>query len=247
MIITVGSLITLAMDTIGAVNLDETPTNAELTNGMARANIMIDAWSADNLMLLAIIMESFPLVAGTAQYTIGPTGTFKTSVPTKIDTAFIRDGNLLDTDVTVISEDEYYSYPDIAYSTARPEALFLDLGPTQQGSPLAVINLYPIPDSSQPYTLWIGEEKPLTEFVNITDTVSFQPAYYEALLYNLATRMYRSFNKHSKPIPPDILQLAKESKATIERMNHQRLHLMCDLPGSKTGTSAYNILTDEGA
>ena len=71
--------------------------------------------------------------------------------------------------------------------------------------------------------------------------MTFQPAYYEALLYNLAVRIYRSFFKHSKPIPPDVVDLAREAKRVIERMNDNRVHMQSDFPAKK-GT--YNIYTD---
>lgn len=241
MIVTAGQLISLCLDTIGAVNIDETPTPGELSSGLMRLNMMIDAWSVDNLMLLGAIMEQFPLTAGTANYTIGPTGTFATSRPSAITTAFIRDGNNLDTGLDVVSLDEWNSYEDKDFSSARPTALYYDPGVTQQATFLGVLWLYPIPDASTPYTLFIGEEKPLTEFSNLDDIVTFQPAYYEALLYNLAVRIYRSFFKHSKPIPPDVVDLAREAKRVIERMNDNRVHMQSDFPAKK-GT--YNIYTD---
>lgn len=242
MIVTVASLITLAMDTVGAINVEEGPSPSELSTGLSRLNMMIDAWSVDDLMVRGTLMESFLVTAGTQSYTIGINGAWPTTCPSAITDAFIRDGNNLDTPLDVVSMDEWDSYDDKDFSVARPQSLYFDPGPAQAAAgQQGVIWLYPIPDASTPYTLFIGEQKPLTEFSAVTDTVAFLPAYYEALLYNLAVRLYRSFTKRQQPVPADVAQLAKESKAVIERMNAERLHMVSDVPGKK---GPYNIYTD---
>ena len=114
--------------------------------------------------------------------------------------------------------------------------------PPQQAVQTGVLWLYPIPDASSPYTLFMGEQKGLTEFSNLTDVVSFQTAYYEALLYNLALRLFRSYFKGQTPIPADIAGLAKESRAVIERMNDEKVHMAVDFPTKRGG---YNIMTDQ--
>lgn len=239
MIITAGKLITLAMDTIGALNLDETPTPAELSNGLTRLNMMLDAWSIDNLMLMGAIMESFALTAGKGAYTIGIGGDFNTAVPSAISDAFIRDGANQDTPLDIITQDAYNAIADKNASQGRPERLYYDKGPTQQTAPLGLLWFYPVPDTS--YTLFMGQQKALTELTTVNDTVSFQTAYYEALLYNLALRLYRSFFKHGRSIPGDIIGLAKESKETIERMNYVKVRITSDFPGERGG---YDITTD---
>jgi hypothetical protein len=239
MIITVGQLITLALDTIGAINVEEGGSPAELTGGLKRLNLMLDAWSVDGLMVPGTLMESFPLTAGKNAYTIGIGGDFNTPKPSAITDAFIRDGNGLDSGLDLVSMDEWNGYED-KDSDGRPTSLWYDEGPPQQAVQTGVIWLYPAPDAGA-YTLYLGQQKPLTEFANLTDVVSFQTAYHEAILYNLALRLYRSYFKHSRPIPQDVIELAKESKRVVERMNAERVHMASDVPGSK---GRYNIQTD---
>ncbi len=239
MIVTVSQLISLAIDTIGAAQMDETPKPYELATGLTRLNMMMDAWSVDNLMVMGTLMESFPLTTGTASYTIGIGGAFNTPKPSDVSEAFIRDSSNLDSGLDIVSEDEWMSYDDKAFTSGRPLSLYYDQGPPQQAVQTGVVWLYPIPDAT--YTLFLGQQKALTEFGSQTDVVSFQTAYYEALLYNLALRLFRSYFKGQTPIPADIVELARESKRVIERMNNERVHMVCDVPG-KRGT--YNIMTD---
>ena len=132
MIITAGQLITLAIDTIGAVQLDEPPTPSELSNGLKRLNLMLDAWSVDGLMVPGSLMEQFPLAAGTSAYTIGIGGDFNTPKPSEVTDAFVRDGSSLDTGLDIVSQDEWNSYGDKEYSAGRPTFLWYDEGPAQQ-------------------------------------------------------------------------------------------------------------------
>jgi len=240
MIVTVAQLITLAADTIGAINVEEGPTAAELSTGLSRLNMMLDAWSVDTLTVRGALLENFPIIGGTYSYTIGIGATFNTPKPSDITEAFIRDTNNLDTPLDVVSEDEWMSYSDKAFSPARPESLYYDKGPPQQATQEGIVWIYPIPD--QGYTLFFGEQAPLTEFSNLTDVVSFEAAYYEALLYNLAVRLFRSYFKHSQPIPADIVEMARESMRTIERMNDERQHMVSDVPRTR---GPYNIYTDQ--
>lgn len=239
MIITVGQLITMALDTIGAVQLDEAPSPGELTNGLKRLNLMLDAWSVDGLMVPGTLMEQFPLVPGKNAYTIGIGSDFNTPKPSGLTDAFIRDNSKLDSGLDIVSMDEWNGYGDKELSSGRPRSIYYDEGLAQAAVQTGVIWLYPIPDAA--YTLFLGQRKALTEFAGLTDVVSFQTAYHEALLYNLALRLYRSYFKHSRPIPGDIAALARDSKTLVERMNDERLHMASDLPAKK---GPYNITTD---
>jgi hypothetical protein len=105
-----------------------------------------------------------------------------------------------------------------------------------------VVNLYPAPDPSTPYTLYAGEQKALTEFVNLTDTVTFQPAYFEALEYNLALRLWPQYHDSGKPVENDLKVLSNEAVRTIETMNARRVTAAIEVPGKRSG---YNVYTGE--
>ena len=242
MIIQVQQLIKSALQDIGAVAKSEAATADEMTDGLQKLNFMIDAWSVRSLMVLGTILEGFPLSAGKAAYTIGTGGDFNTSRPSAISDAFVRDGNSEDTGLDVIDRDEWDAITDKAISTGRPQALFFDPGTTQAAVQTGVVNVYPIPDASSPYTLYIGEQKGLTEFAGLTDNVTFQPAYYEALEYNLAIRLWRQYHEDARPIPPDIVGLAREALRVVETMNAKQVTAAIEAPGKR---APYNIYTGQ--
>lgn len=244
MIIQVQQLIRTALQDIGAVAKSEMPTSDEMTDGLTKLNFMIDAWSVRSLMLLGTVLQVFPLVPGKSAYTIGPGGDFDTPRPSAVTDAYIRDGNGSDTPVEILSSDEYYGIQDKAIGTGRPQGLFFDPGQTQSANPLGVVNLYPAPDPSTPYTLYMGEQGVLTEFANLTDVVTFQPAYYEALEYNLAVRLWPQYHGGAQPIENDLKVLSAEAVRTIETMNAKRVTAAIEVPGSKRG-GGYNIYTGE--
>ena len=241
--ITVLNIITDAMDIVGAVDMDESPTAQELAVGLRRLNMMMGHWSAQNIMASGTILENFPLVAGQLSYTIGTGGNFNTAKPTSITDAYIRDNIGDDTQVNIITEDQYASIPDKSITQARPDTLYYDPGLTQQATQMGTIFLYSIPDSSVPYTLFIRSHKDLLFFGSVTDQITMHSAYYEALVNNLAKRLWRVFHKGSEAVPQDIIVDARNTKHVVQAMNFKRITSVLEVPGGKKQGDAYNIYT----
>ena len=245
MIIQVQQLIKYAMQDIGVLAKQEAPKADEISDGLATLNMMMGGWSVRSLMVLGAVLESFPLIPGKTSYTIGIGDDFNTTRPSAITVAFIRDGYNSDTPLQTIELDVWASIPDKDISTARPEVLYYDPGITQQSSFMGICSFYPTPDASTPYKLFMGEQKPLTEFVNFTDVVSFQPAYYEALRYNLAVRLWLQYHEDGRPVSMDIKKLANDSMKSIETMNSKTPTATIEVSGRAKAGSNYNILTGE--
>lgn len=229
-----------AMEIIGATTLDETPEASELQKCLRHANLLLDSLSARKLVQLSIIQENFPLVAKQRSYTIGVGANFNTSKPIDITGAFIRDASGNDYPVDVKTREVYDSYSDKTISSARPDALFYDPGVTQQAAQTGTIYCYPVPDSSTD-KLFINSEKYFTEFVNLTDSVTFPPAYYRMLVYNLAVAIWRPMGR-TGPVPDDVAWGARESMRIVENMNAKQVVSGLDVPSARAGR--YNIYTD---
>jgi hypothetical protein len=233
----------MAMSKIGAVAMDETPTPGDYKLCLQNANLMLGSWSAHRLMLRGNVTEFFPLTAGTASYTIGIGDDFNTAKPLKIFDAWVRDSGNSDYPIEVVSQDQYNSYAEKITGGGIPDSLFYDPGLSQQTSPnRGTIYLYPEP-SIGPYDLYIVSDKYLTAFVNLTDPVTFEDAYEEALVYNLAIRIFRDFHGIDKQIPPEVAGLAKSSRRTIEQLNHVTVTTKLDVPTAKSGYT-YDGYTD---
>lgn len=237
----VQDLLIEAMSLVGAISIDEVPTSPELNSCLRSANMMLDSWSAQRLMIRAVTREPFPLTGGVYSYQIGTGATFNTGKPIEINSAFIRDANGYDTPLEIIEQDQYDGYTDKTVASGRPLALCYNPGKSQQATQAGTIFIYYIPDTS--YTLFIENQKYLTEFVNLTDVVSFEPAYFEAIAYNLAGRIWPKFHQSGTPVPAEVAGIARTSKRTIENMNSRPAIMGTDLPGSKV--SNFNIYTGE--
>ena len=221
------------MGLCGAIEINETPTDAELQLGMRRVNIMLDTLSAKRQFLRSQTQISFPITNPKYIYTIGPGGDVFANKPINVRSAFIRDSSGVDTPVGILTTQEYDSLDDKSFSIAPPEYMSYRPG-SAQGSILGTLYFYCIPD--QTYTVFLECDVYLTEFVNLTDTVTFEPMYYEALIYNGAKRLWRNYHVNT-PIPDDIREIANESMKTISVINVQKVIADLGLPDTKNGNA----------
>jgi hypothetical protein len=192
-------------------------------------------------MLAATLQESFPLVANQRMYTIGTGGNFNTDKPIAIESAFLRDSSLVDYPIYVVELDIYDSFDDKMISTGKPDAIYYTAGMTQQGNQLGQIFVYSIPD--QAYTLFLNSQKYLTQLVNLTDNVTFQPMYYDAIVQNLAVKIWRPMGRRG-PVPADLLKAARDTMQIVENINHILPVSRIDIPGV-AGPSNNNILSGD--
>jgi hypothetical protein len=220
--------------------MDETPTASEIQLAIRVLNTMIDRWSAQRLMLRSTTEDVLPLTANQETYTIGQslTADFNTAKPIQIVAAYIRDSSGCDEALQIVDQITFDSNSgDKSFAAGRPEMLTYDAGAAQQTVNLGTISIYTMPDSA--YTLYIQSDKYLSEFVNPSDVINFEPAYYEAIIYNLAERLYRYYHTDPKQIPMDIVGIAKAAKHTIEVMNSVQYTATMDVPGKYTQFNVY--------
>lgn len=240
MVLTVQQTITDAMGLIGAIAVDEAPTTSESTLAMRTANVMIDRWSSQHLLLRSTTPITFSMVASTPTYTIGASGaTITSGKPLKIQSVVITDAAGLDTALEVIPQSVYDALVDKDVSNGKPTYLAYDPGIAQQAAQKGTISIYPCPDYA--YSTKIDSDSYLTEFVNLTDNIVFEPAYYEALIYNLAVRLWRYFHDGGTQIPADIVAIANESLTNLKNLNSVQQLAGMEMPGRM---SSYNIYTD---
>lgn len=239
MILTVADILKDAMGLCNAIEIDETPSSTEMAVALRAANVMIDSWSTRKLMLRSDSKVLFTLSAGKAKYTIGPSGCDITfAKPVRVESGYVTD-NQLDYPLEVISTGLYDAQSDKNVSTSRPIYVAYDPVSTQQTSKVGELFFYYSPDKGYPCRLKVYTY--LTEFTGYTEVVSFEPAYYEALIYNLAVRLFRRYSDDKTPIPPDIAAIAEDSLRNLRAMNSTQYIAGMDLPGK---VSSFNIYTD---
>ncbi|MDO8682402.1 MAG: hypothetical protein Q7N50_02840 [Armatimonadota bacterium] len=208
---TASGMILTALISIGEKQIGETLSTAEETHYLSKLNSMLESWSIDRLMCYQIVQESLALTASTGSYTIGSGGAFNTTRPTKIvDPCFIRDSSNYDSPLEIINAEAYGRIVSKTVDGTYPSYLFYN---TAFVSSLGTIFLYPEPAAS--LTLFINSWRQLAQFSAIGDTMVLPPGYQLAIESNFAI--------HAAPgltnVSPELLSVAKESKAAIKRLN----------------------------
>lgn len=219
-------------------------TAADTTLCLQRLNTMLDSWSNESLMTYAILEQSGTLNPGQYQYTIGAGGYFNMTRPLRIlsspGTCYILDNNGNRYNLEVIPRDRWNLIGNIAQVTANfPNTLFYD-----PQYPLGIINLYPIPTIS--WTLFWDSYLQLTDFPNLTTTLSLPPGYQAAIQDNLTVELWRFFKGDAVPIPQTTLAIAARSKGNVKRTNVRENLAGYDPEIVSRGQSTYNIYTDSG-
>jgi hypothetical protein len=206
---TVQDLLTAAIRSIGVVAAEETPSTSELTDALFAANDILSNWSPQILPVLPITRELWVLT-GLPSYTLGPAGSWNTPVrPVKIESIAITSSNGARRPVRMVTIEEFESMPDTTV-----KGLFADICFVDAGYPLISVFLLPVPAAGG--TAEVSSYKPLTAFLNLTDTVNLAPGYTRALRWALAFELAPEFGR---PVSQELASLAADAKTSITGLN----------------------------
>lgn len=190
------------------VSFEGTDGNS-LTDAFNALNDMLGAWSAEKLLPPSRTLENFPLVIGTASYTIGSGANFNTTRSDEIQRgSYLLDSNGISTPLTPITRREYDEIP-LKTVQGLPDRFYYD-----PQYPNGVIYFYPTPVLA--YTFYLDSLKPFTQFTSLTMAVNLPPEYTEALIYNLAVRLADDYGFDCSQIT---LSMAGSSLAKIRAKN----------------------------
>ncbi len=174
---TVLELITDALITVKALAVGETAPADMTTDALTKFNDVLEALSIQNLAVYSITQTTFPLVAGTASYTIGPSGSVVAQRPPFLDTAFVR---YQGTDFPVeLHTDQEYALLSLKSQPGIPQWMIYDAA-----YPNGIIVLWPVPD--QPATMTIYQNTAFTPATALTDAFAMPPGYRRMIRLMLA-------------------------------------------------------------
>lgn len=198
-------IITKALQKIGAIVKNESPSSDEANDGLDALNALVSSWANDSMLVYARVRETISLTAGDGIYTIG-SGAYdlNTTKPTFLVEAHIRQGNI-DYPLTIIPDETYES--SIPDKSVRGLPTFIN---SDNGHPYVTLRMHPLPDTN--YTLHILTEKPLASLT--LDTVIELPSGWErALIYNLAVELCPEYGQQIDQL---IYKIAEDSKRYIK-------------------------------
>lgn len=197
-------IITSAMRKAGILTKTESPSSDEAQDGLEMLNDLLASNANDGLFVYARTLESFPLSGGVADYTIGTGGTFNTSRPVYIASAYVRIGTI-DYPLAIIDD---VDYADIDIKNLGSIPYWLNY---TYGFPLGTIKLYPVPSAG--WTLFLLTEKPMSEFT-LYETVSLPPGWSRYLKNQLAIELAPEYGQQA---PAETVEIAGKAMAAIKR------------------------------
>lgn len=208
---TAGALITSSLRLIGAIATGETPTAAELNDGISSLNDLLENWSTQNLAMYGSAVETFPTVANQALYTIGPAGNWNTVRPVRITDAYCN-FNGVDFPVDIIGQTQY---DDIGLKTQQQPIIEKLL--YVNSNPLGLITLWPVPSGIVSITL--NTDRVLTNVTDQSTAMVFPPGYMLPMRYMLGILLAPDYGR---TITPEIAGVAQTSFAALKRANKVR-------------------------
>ena len=203
--VTAGEIIKAALRRVGAVQTGQEPSAEEYKDGLEDLNMLLSSLSAKGIIIPARTKETFPLVVGTAEYSIGDGGDFDTTRPDRILDIFLRD---------LSGQDHYMDM----FALKEYNAVW---SKTSQGRPerMAYLPSYPLGKvffdrtPSVAYTLHLDSDKPLTEFTNKTTTVVLPDPFKRMFVLRLAIDVVPG---SGETVSPSLAKEAEEATRIVE-------------------------------
>jgi hypothetical protein len=233
---TTRDLINASLKRLGVLDAAETAAPQDMADGLSRLNDLIDGWATERLTIYTTTRTTWPLVSGTATYTIGPGGDCNIARP-----VFVSDLNFIDTTqdpdlemgLSSLTTDAWSRIPQKGLTSTYPTSYYYN--PTY---PLASVTFWMIPTSSALQGV-IYTPTAVTE-LGLNDTINLPPGYRRFLRDNLAVELAPEFDLQPSQ---SLVMSAMESKANIKRANITPRDLYVD-PALRPRQGRYNIFSD---
>src|SRR5208337_4276195 len=184
-------IINEAAELIGVVSPSGMVNNADAQSCLRTLNLMLSAWSANEVSARAYFTETFAINGGQREYLWGAGAPdFNSPRPDQVITAglqYINYGNLI-VPMEVIGSDQYQSFGDRLIVTGPPNFAYVSYQ-----MPNIIVDMYPIPD--QGYDIIFTSIKDLAGMTSLNTPFSLDPIYYQPMVYNLAVAIAPKFGK----------------------------------------------------
>lgn len=215
---TAQDLITAALRRARCIGRDQVPNAEESADGLAELNRMLEEWSIEGLTVFRIQQDNFPLVAGQASRTIGPTGNFVTARPIKLLAGCFVRRNGVDTGVTVIEDRTRFDSWPVKTLQGLVQAVFYD--PTGTNGTLY---FKPVPDAAD--TIFLNQPAQLGSIAALVTALTFPPGYNSLVLNGLAVRLAPEFGMEA---PASVLRALGRITRLIKRSNTKSIIMDVD-------------------
>lgn len=243
------AIIRRALRLLGVIDPGETLGAAEAQDGLETLNGMLDAWRLEGLMAYDIERVVFAITGGTQTYTLGPGGTWSTTVtfvagttrPVKLHHLGLLDTSSdpdLETPIDPMSNAEYQELRLKGATSSWPTRY--QYSPSV---PLGTVFLWPAPTATHSVAAYLWRS--LTQWATVQTNLTLPEGYEDTVVYNLCPRLAPEYGVSTSI---EVLALGRDMKALVMQHNAEPVLLMLDplCPGQRT-LGAWNYVTDEPA
>lgn len=242
--VTALTIITAALQDIGALAQGEVPDGTAGQDGLRRLNNMVDGWTNQTLTVPFVTRQVFALTANKGgpsnPYTMGTGGDFNVTRPIALTGAgLLMPGSPVDIEIprAVITDDAYEANQVKDLSNSLFTTVYFN-----QTYPLATVILWPVPDTNV-NSLVLYWNQQVAQFATLSTQYSFPQGYPEALEYNLAVKLATPYGR---TLDPTIDREAIRTLAWIKRTNTKLSDLPTDPALTYDRRGGYNIVTGTG-
>ena len=230
-------IITPALRACGQIGAGASPTTEEQADCLIALNAMVMGLNNEGLMAYTNEEQTLTTAASDASYTIGASGDVNTTRPVEVLAAWGVDGSSVSQPpMRIIQDGEYAGIPNKTETADWPTRLLYR--PSVGASAHGTIILHRVPNAIRTVKLLL--RVPITEFAAVSTSLVLPPGWEEMYMANFCVRIAPTYETSA---PPDIKELARNSKANIKRTNMRPLKAVTELPALLGQGSGGNILT----
>lgn len=229
-------LINLALKQVGALGVGQTASAEDVADAFKMLNMMLAQWSVKRNVVYQILDVSCS-ATGAQTYSVGTGGDFNTPRPSRLFGAYCRQlnnpGLPVDYPLELLQSISDYSRISTKTMGSLPSLVWYD-----PQMPMGVLHTWPVATTG--YELHILALKPLGKFSSAYDDITLPEVYEEALMYNLAGRLYALYGIQPNPV---VVALANASLATVRQSNLQIATMR--MPANLSRCGSYNVYSDQ--
>lgn len=250
-------LINLALKQVGVLGVGQTASPEDIADAFKILNMMLAQWAVKRNVVHQILdiaptsgegaayldgplpddqvfeLGNEPAPTGPT-FTVGPGGDYNTRRPAKLVGAYARQllPMPIDYPLELLQSMSDYGRIGLKNLVAIPQSVYYD-----PQFPLGVLHVWPLVMTG--FEVHILVLAPLQRFETPFEDIDLPPEYEEALMYNLAGRLYPMYG-----MPPDqtVIKLAAASLQTVRMANTQTGKLY--MPNSLVRRGTYNFYSD---
>lgn len=182
-------------------------------------NALLDAWSAEGILVYAVRSDTYALTASKGTYTIGlGAADYNTVRPVHIERAnalVTVSGQPVRYPLALLTPAEWAAIPSKVDQSIIPQRLYDDYA-----HPISTLYVHPIPAAACSLELFAWQQ--LGQVAGLTDPLALPPAFEHALVYALAVELGPAFDL---PARPEVVAQAAQAKARIADLNLRHLGL----------------------